>query len=74
MMRLIQSHGGEVQIKVGTKDSKIIVTVKDHGIGIAPEALPNTLNRFYHLEKSGNDLFGGLGLGLSIDAAGYQTT
>ena len=59
-------QGGEVQIKVSTKDSKIIVTVKDHGIGIAPEAMPNIFNRFYHLEKSGNDLFGGLGLGLSI--------
>jgi signal transduction histidine kinase len=59
-------QGGEVQIEVGTKDSKIMVTVKDHGIGIAPEAMPNIFNRFYHLEKSGNDLFGGLGLGLSI--------
>ena len=59
-------QGGEVQVKVSTKDSKIIVTVKDHGIGIAPEAMPNIFNRFYHLEKSGNDLFGGLGLGLSI--------
>ena len=59
-------QGGEVQIKVSTKDSKIIVTVKDHGIGIAPEAMPNIFNRFYHLEKSGDDLFSGLGLGLSI--------
>jgi signal transduction histidine kinase len=59
-------HGGEVQIKVSIKDSKIIVTVEDQGIGIAPEAMPNIFNRFYHLEKSGNDLFGGLGLGLSI--------
>jgi two-component system sensor histidine kinase VicK len=59
-------QGGEVQVKVSTKDSKIIVTVNDHGIGIAPEAMPNIFNRFYHLEKSGNDLFGGLGLGLSI--------
>jgi len=59
-------QGGEVQIKVSIKDSKIIVTVEDQGIGIAPEAMPNIFNRFYHLEKSGNDLFGGLGLGLSI--------
>ena len=59
-------QGGEVQVKVSTKDSKIIVTVKDQGIGIAPEVMPIIFNRFYHLEKSGNDLFGGLGLGLSI--------
>jgi signal transduction histidine kinase len=59
-------HGGEVQIEVSTKDSKILVAVKDHGIGIAPEVMPNIYNRFYHLEKSGDNLFGGLGLGLSI--------
>ncbi len=59
-------QGGEVQIKLFTKDSKVIVAVQDHGIGIAPEVLPNIFNRFYHLEKSGDELFGGLGLGLSI--------
>jgi signal transduction histidine kinase len=58
--------GGEVQIKVSKRDAKILVTVKDHGIGIAPEATTNIFNRFYHLDKSGEELFGGLGLGLSI--------
>jgi signal transduction histidine kinase len=58
--------GGDIQVKVGAKDSKIMVTVRDHGIGIAPEAIPNIFNRFYHLDKSGDELFGGLGLGLSI--------
>jgi signal transduction histidine kinase len=59
-------QGGDVEIKVSTKNSKVIVAVKDHGIGIAPEVMPNIFNRFYHLEKSGDKLFGGLGLGLSI--------
>jgi signal transduction histidine kinase len=59
-------QGGDVEIKVSTNDSKILVAVKDHGIGIAPEVMPNIFNRFYHLEKSGDTLFGGLGLGLSI--------
>ena len=59
-------QGGDVEIKVSTKDSKVIVAVKDHGIGIAPEVMPNIFNRFYHFEKSGDTLFGGLGLGLSI--------
>ncbi|MCJ7432582.1 MAG: ATP-binding protein [Anaerolineales bacterium] len=59
-------HGGEAQIEVSIKNSKIIIAVTDHGIGIAPEVMPNIFNRFYHLEKSGDDLFGGLGLGLSI--------
>ncbi len=59
-------QGGDVEISVSTKDSKVIVAVKDHGIGISPEVMPNIFNRFYHLEKSGDTLFGGLGLGLSI--------
>lgn len=59
-------QGGEVRIDLFTKDSKVIAAVQDHGIGIAPEVMPNIFDRFYHLEKSGDELFGGLGLGLSI--------
>lgn len=58
--------GGEILIKMGVKDSKVMITVKDHGIGIAPEAIPKIFDRFFHLDKSGDNLFGGLGLGLSI--------
>lgn len=59
-------QGGEVRIDLFTKDSKVIAAVQDQGIGIAPEVMPNIFDRFYHLEKSGDELFGGLGLGLSI--------
>ena len=59
-------RGGDVEARLETKDSKVFLTIADHGIGIAPEVLPNIFDRFYHLEKSGDDLFGGLGLGLSI--------
>ena len=46
----------------------ILVVVEDHGIGISPNTMPHIFDRFYHLEKEeeGNDLFGGIGLGLSI--------
>jgi signal transduction histidine kinase len=40
--------------------------VEDHGIGIEKENLPRIFDRFYHLERSGDDLFGGIGLGLAI--------
>ena len=59
-------RGGEVKIDVQKKDDKVLISVKDHGIGITKENLPRIFDRFYHLEKSGDDLFGGIGLGLAI--------
>jgi len=59
-------HGGDVIIRLTKSGEHILVAVEDHGIGIAKENLPRVFDRFYHLEKSGDDLFGGIGLGLSI--------
>lgn len=59
-------HGGDVEVQLSAKDSKIMLAVEDHGIGITPEVMPHIFDRFYHLEKNGDELFGGLGLGLSI--------
>lgn len=59
-------RGGDVDVRLEARDGRVAVTVQDHGIGIEPEILPRIFDRFYHLEKSGDDLFGGLGLGLAI--------
>jgi signal transduction histidine kinase len=59
-------RGGDVRIHVNRKDDKVQIAVEDHGIGIAKENLTRIFDRFYHLEKSGDDLFGGIGLGLAI--------
>lgn len=59
-------HGGDVQIRADRRDGKVCIQVQDHGIGIPPEALPRIFDRFYHMERSGEDLFGGIGLGLAI--------
>jgi signal transduction histidine kinase len=58
-------HGGDIGISFSLKSGTLAVAVEDHGIGIVPEALPRIFDRSYHLEQSANDLFGGLGLGLS---------
>ena len=58
--------GGNVTISFKQKDDDVFVSVEDHGIGIKKENLPRIFDRFYHLEKSGDDLFGGIGLGLAI--------
>jgi signal transduction histidine kinase len=59
-------HGGDVNIKFGTENGALVLSVEDHGIGIATTSLPHIFDRFYHIEQSGDDLFGGLGIGLSI--------
>jgi signal transduction histidine kinase len=58
--------GGDVEIRLSANGDKILVAVEDHGIGISRENQPRVFDRFYHLEKSGDNLFGGIGLGLAI--------
>ena len=59
-------NGGDVTIRFSQKDEDVYIAVEDHGIGIKKENLPRIFDRFYHLERSGDDLFGGIGLGLAI--------
>ena len=59
-------RGGDVEIRLAKHDGRLTIAVKDHGIGIPPEIQPGIFDRFYRIEKSGEDLFGGLGLGLAI--------
>ena len=59
-------RGGDVNINLSRDGEKIFVAVEDHGIGIPKENLPHIFDRFYHLEKSGDDLFSGIGLGIAI--------
>ena len=58
--------GGDVEIRLKKGDRQILVTVEDHGIGISPDTRPHIFDRFYHLEREKDDLFGGIGLGLAI--------
>jgi len=58
--------GGDVEVRLKKGDQHVLVTVEDHGIGISPNTRPRIFDRFYHLEKENEDLFGGIGLGLAI--------
>jgi signal transduction histidine kinase len=57
---------GEVNIRFSAQGDRVRVAIEDHGIGIAPDIRPRIFDRFFHLEKSGGELYGGLGIGLSI--------
>jgi signal transduction histidine kinase len=57
---------GEVEVSFAEQGNRVRICVEDHGIGIAPEVRPRIFDRFFHLDKSGNELYSGLGIGLSI--------
>lgn len=56
----------EVVLKVELDEGKVILSVQDHGVGIAPEHLPHVFDRFYRARSAGSEHVQGLGLGLSI--------
>ncbi len=57
---------GEVEVRFAIQKDRALVSVEDRGIGIAPEIRPRIFDRFFHLERSGDELYSGLGIGLSI--------
>lgn len=59
-------QGGSVKIRLILDEDKVLISVQDHGIGISNENRPRIFDRFYHLDRSGDELYEGIGLGLAI--------
>ncbi len=59
-------EGGIILVGARADGDAVAVTVRDTGVGIAPEDLPHVFERFYRSEQSRNRSHGGAGLGLAI--------
>ncbi len=60
------NYGGSVTVTVNKQHGRVVLSVKDTGIGIPEEYQERVFERFYRVDKSRSKQSGGTGLGLAI--------
>jgi signal transduction histidine kinase len=59
-------EGGEIGVRVHTRDETVCIEIGDPGVGFPMEQLEDVCRPFTRIEESGGHLFGGVGLGIPI--------
>ncbi|MEW9124415.1 MAG: HAMP domain-containing sensor histidine kinase [Thermotaleaceae bacterium] len=57
---------GEITVKSYQQEERIVIEIKDTGIGIPKQDIPKVWERFYRVDKSRTRKTGGTGLGLYV--------
>lgn len=55
-----------IALRLGVRDSTVVISVEDHGIGIDPEDQSRVFTPFFRTERSRARTMGGVGLGLTL--------
>ena len=58
--------GGLIRMTVGQEGEDAVIRVRDNGVGIAPEMLPQIFELFTQVDGSLGRSYGGLGIGLAL--------
>jgi CheY-like chemotaxis protein len=58
--------GGRIEMRIAREAGKVVIRVRDTGVGIAPEALPHVFDLFMQADASPTRPRQGLGLGLTL--------
>lgn len=59
-------EGGKVAVRISNSDHRIVVSIKDSGIGIPEAEIINIFTKFKRIDNSASKKIGGTGLGLAI--------
>jgi signal transduction histidine kinase len=65
--------GGRVDLRIGLRDDELVLSVRDSGVGIAPEHQARIFERLYRVDHTRDRATGGSGLGLAIALRAAQT-
>jgi PAS domain S-box-containing protein len=57
---------GEVSVDITGQDDKVVISIKDTGLGIPPEDIPHLFQKFYRVNNADRQSIGGTGLGLYL--------
>ncbi|HEX2909101.1 MAG TPA: HAMP domain-containing sensor histidine kinase [Phototrophicaceae bacterium] len=56
----------EIEVSAAVHNNFVTITVRDYGIGIAPDKIEKIFDSFYQIDNSTTRRYGGMGIGLAI--------